>query len=211
MAKVLYITANPKPIDLSYSLQLGDHFLAEYRKHNPNDTIEHVDLYKVDVPFIDGLVLGAWGKLAHGQELTGEETRVINRMDEILNQFLSADKYIFVTPLWNLSYPPMLKAYIDNILMAGKTFKYTEAGSEGLLKGKSVLHIQARGGFYSEGPAVALEFTNPYLKQIMAFIGITDYTHLYVEGMNATPDKANEILAAAKRNAEDVAFAFAQK
>jgi FMN-dependent NADH-azoreductase len=210
MAKVLYITANPKPVDLSFGLQLGEHFLAEYKKHNPQDTIEKVDIYSENIPLIDSLVLGAWGKLAHGEELTAEESRVVGRMDEILNQFLSADKYVFVTPMWNLSYPPLFKAYIDTIVMAGKTFRYTEAGSEGLLKGKKAIHIQARGGMYSEGPAVDFEFTNKYLQAVMAFIGIADYNHIYVEGMAAMPNEAAAILEQAKKNAEPAAASFAK-
>jgi FMN-dependent NADH-azoreductase len=211
MAKVLYVTANPKPVEMSFGLRLGESFLDAYKQHSPNDTIERLDLYKEEIPLIDALVLGAWGKAAQNQELTAEEQRVLGRMNELVDQFLSADKVVFVTPLWNLSYPPMLKAYIDNIVIAGKTFKYTEQGPQGLAGGKRVVHIQARGGVYSEGPAVDFEFTNKYLQGIMGFIGITDYHHVFVEGMAATPDKADEIFAAAEQKAREVAAEFAKE
>ncbi|MBN6187892.1 FMN-dependent NADH-azoreductase [Aneurinibacillus sp. BA2021] len=210
MAKVLYITVNPKPVDMSFSLRLGESFLKEYKQHSPQDTIEHLDLYKEDIPFIDGLVLGAWGKVAQNEALTAEEQRVLGRMTELLDQFIAADKVVFVTPMWNLSYPPMLKAYIDNVVIAGKTFRYTENGPQGLLSSKRCMHIQGRGGIYSEGPAADFEFTDKYLRSIMAFIGITDYSHIYVEGMAAAPDRADEIFADAEEKAKQAAAEFAR-
>ncbi|MGC4377908.1 FMN-dependent NADH-azoreductase [Fictibacillus sp. Mic-4] len=205
MTKILYINSNPKAVDQSFGLQLGQHFLEEWLKNEPDAEVETVNLYKEDIPLIDEVVLSAWGKFAVQAELTAEEAAKVGRMNEILEQFLAADVYVFATPMWNLSYPPLLKAYIDNITIAGKTFKYTENGPQGLLKDKTVVHVQARGGIYSEGPAAQLEFTNNYLQSIMQFIGITDYHHLFVEGMAATPDRAEEILAAAKEKASELA------
>lgn len=210
MGKLLYITANPKPVEASIGLQVGEHFLAAYQKANPNDTIERVDLYKEQIPLIDGLVLGAWDKLGKGEQPTEQEQKVLARMNEILEQFISADKYVFVTPMWNLSYPPMLKAYIDNIVIARKTFTYTENGPQGLMQNKKALHIQARGGVYSEGPAADFEFADKYLRGVLAFIGITDYQQVVAEGMAAFPDKTAEILEKAKRDAEQAAASFAQ-
>jgi FMN-dependent NADH-azoreductase len=210
MGKLLYITANPKPVEASIGLQVGEHFLAAYQKLNPNDTIERVDLYKEEIPLIDSLVLGAWEKLGKGQEVNEQEKQVLARMNEILEQFISADKYVFVTPLWNLSYPPMLKAYIDNIVIARKTFAYTENGPQGLLKNRKALHIQARGGVYSEGPAADFEFADKYLRGVLAFIGITDYQHVVAEGMAAFPEQTAEILEKAKKAAERAAASFAE-
>ncbi|MBY6037859.1 NAD(P)H-dependent oxidoreductase [Fictibacillus nanhaiensis] len=203
--KLLYINSNPKPMEQSYGLRLGRHFLNELSDQNSNIEIETINLYEENIPFIDADVLDAWGKLAAGQELSPSQVEKTTRMSEILEQFLSADMYVFNTPMWNLSYPPMLKAYIDNIVMAGKTFAYTEKGPAGLLAGKTAVHIQSRGGVYSEGPAQAFEFTNGYLQGVMAFIGITDYHHIFAEGMAALPDRAEEILAEAREKASGLA------
>ncbi|MFC7370158.1 FMN-dependent NADH-azoreductase [Fictibacillus iocasae] len=205
MKKLLYINSNPKAMEHSYGLQLGHHFLEELLKKNPEIQIETINLYDEVIPFIDGEVLDAWGKLAAGEELSPSQSEKVTRMNEILEQFLSADTYVFATPMWNLSYPPMLKAYIDNIVMAGRTFKYTESGPQGLMTGKTAIHVQSRGGVYSEGPAQSFEFTNGYLQGVLAFIGITDYHHVFVEGTAAAPDKADEILAAAKEKASQLA------
>lgn len=209
MAKLLYVTANPKPTELSYGLQVGQHFINEYKKVNPNDTVETFDIYNENVPLIDGTVLSAWGKLAAQAELTEDEAKAVGRMNQILEQFLSADKVVFATPMWNLSFPPMLKAYIDNLVIAGKTFKYNEQGQPvGLVENKKVLHIFSSGGVYSEGPAQSWDFTNPFLQSILAFIGITDYSVVRVEGMNAFADKVDEIVAASKQKVEEVAKTF---
>jgi len=208
MAKVLYITANPKAINESYSLTLGEEFLKTYQEKNSNDEIVKVDLYKEYVPFIDEDVLAGWGKLAKSESLSAEEQKKVNRMNEIVDQFVAADKYIFVTPLWNLSVPPMMRAYIDCIMMAGKTFRYTEHGPVGLLDGKKAVHIQARGGFYSEGPTAAIEMGNNYIRAILQFMGIKDVESVIMEGHAHDPSKTDDFKAKAIDQAISVASQF---
>lgn len=211
MTKVLYITANPKSKEDSYSLSVGSAFIDAYKKANPNDEIVTLDLYKMEVPLIDETVFSAWGKFAQGEtfeQLTAEEQNKTAAMNNILEQFLSADKYVFVTPLWNFTVPPKMKAYLDNICIAGKTFKYTENGPVGLLTDKKAIHVQARGGVYSSGPAADFEMGDKYINTILNFIGITDKQSIIVEGVSATPDKAVEIKSGAITRAEEVAKNF---
>lgn len=211
MSKVLYITANPKPVEQSFSLQVGEAFLEAYKQANPQDEIVKLDLYKTDVPLIDEDVLSAWGKLQQGETfdaLTKEEQAKVSQMNELLDQFMDADKYVFVTPLWNFSVPPKMKAYIDNIAIAGKTFKYTAEGPVGLLEGKKAVHIQARGGIYSEGPAKDMEFGDRYIHQVMGFIGVTDVQSIIVEGVSLAPDQAEKIKEKAIEEAKQVAKSF---
>lgn len=211
MSKLLYITANPKAKEYSYSLSVGDAFLKTYTNLNPQDEIVNVDLYKMEIPLIDEVVFSAWGKFAQGmtfEQLTSEEQNKISAMNAILEQFLSADKYIFVTPFWNFTVPPKMKAYLDNICVSGKTFKYTETGSVGLLTGKKAVHIQSRGGMYSSAPMSDFEMGDKYINTILGFIGITDKQSIIVEGVNAMPDKAEEIKAAAISKAQEAAKKF---
>ncbi|MDQ0417504.1 FMN-dependent NADH-azoreductase [Croceifilum oryzae] len=208
MAKVLYITANPKPTSASFSSQAGEAFLTEYKANNPQDEVTILDIYKEEIPYIDEDVLSSWGKGAQGIELTADEAAKAKRMSELVDQFVDADKYVFVTPLWNLSLPARLKAYIDTVSIAGKTFRYTATGPEGLLKGKKALHIQARGGMYSEGPAKELEFGDRYLRAITAFMGIEDYQHIAMEGHSALPDQADAILQKGLAEAKEAATKF---
>jgi FMN-dependent NADH-azoreductase len=211
MAKVLYITAHPHDETQSYSMAVGKAFIDEYKQVNQNDEIIHLDLYKENIPHIDADVFSGWGKLRSGQgfdQLSAEEKAKVGRLNELSDQFVSADKYVFVTPLWNFSFPPIMKAYLDSVAVAGKTFKYTENGPVGLLPDKKALHIQARGGVYSEGPAAQLEMGHRYMGVMMSFFGVPSLEGLFVEGHNAMPEKAQEIKENAINRAKDLAHTF---
>jgi len=209
MAKVLYITSNPKQVNDSFSLTLGQEFLNVYKKENPNDDIVTVDLYKDYIPFIDDEVLAGWGKLKSQVNLNDSEQKKVSRINELVDQFASADKYIFVTPLWNLSVPPMMRAYVDCIMQAGKTFRYNEHGVPvGLLNGKKAVHIQARGGFYSDGPAAEAEMGDRYIKSILLFMGITDIQTVFMEGHAHDPSRTEEFKAKAMDMVISVAKTF---
>jgi FMN-dependent NADH-azoreductase len=212
--KVLYITANPKSADQSFSLSVGKTFLDEYRQANPNDEIIELDLYKIDIPYIDTDVFNGWGKLQQGnafEQLSEDEKDKVSRINTLTEQFISADKYVFVTPLWNFGFPPRVKAYIDTICIAGKTFKYTETGPVGLLTDKKAVHIQARGGVYSEGPAKDMEFGDKYIQSILSFLGVPSIESIIVEGMAQMPNEAENIKAKAMERAKEVAKQFADK
>ena len=213
MAKVLYITAHPLTATESYSLALGRAFLDSYRQAAPDDEVIHLDLYKMEIPQIDADIFAGWGKLRQGTDmagLTAEEQRKVKRLGELVDQFAAADKYIFVTPLWNFSFPPVMKAYVDAICMAGKTVRYTEQGPVGLLTTKAAVHIQARGGVYSEGPAAEMEMGHRYLAAVMRFLGVPSFEGVFVEGHNADPAHADLIRAKATDHAREVAKRFAQ-
>lgn len=211
MTKVLYITAHPHDDTQSYSMAVAKAFMDTYKEVNPDDQVVHIDLYREHIPHIDADVFSGWGKLQTGkgfEELSSEEKSKVNRLNELSEQFISADKYVFVTPLWNFSFPPVMKAYIDSVAVAGKSFKYTEQGPVGLLTDKKAIHIQARGGIYSEGPAAGMEMGHRYLDIIMQFFGVPSFEGVFVEGHAAMPDKAQEIKENAIARAKDAAHTF---
>ncbi|PNZ69521.1 FMN-dependent NADH-azoreductase [Staphylococcus croceilyticus] len=208
MTKLLYITAHPLDELASNSMAAGKTFVDSYKENHPSDEVQHIDLFKEDIPMIDKDVLTGWGKLRNGDELTSDEQQKVNRLSEILDEFLEADKYVFVSPMWNLSFPPVLKAYIDAISIAGKTFKYTTEGPQGLLTDKKALHIQSRGGYYTEGPAAEVESGDRYLRNIMTFLGVPSYETIIIEGHNAEPEKTEEIKAASIAEAKELAKTF---
>lgn len=135
MRKLLVINAHPEvESKTSLSLQVLDHFLGTYKENKQDDeVIEQINLYEDVVPMIDKIVLSGWEHSRNGDPLTHEENEVLERMNEILVQFKSANKYLIVMPLHNFNIPSKLKDYMDNILIARETFKYTENGSVGLL------------------------------------------------------------------------------
>ncbi|MCD8503189.1 MAG: FMN-dependent NADH-azoreductase [Bacillaceae bacterium] len=211
MSKLLYITANPNDETVSFSKAVGKRFLEVYKESNPNDEIVHLDLYKETIPYIDTDVFSGWGKLQSGKgfdELSSEEQAKVGRLSELVDQFISADKYVFVTPLWNFSFPPLMKAYLDAVAVAGKSFKYSEQGPVGLLTDKKALHIQASGGVYSKGPAAEMEMGHRYLGNLMKFFGVPSFEGIFVEGHAAAPERAEEIKQEAINQAMAVAKTF---
>ncbi|MBM7566261.1 FMN-dependent NADH-azoreductase [Paenibacillus sacheonensis] len=206
MEKLLVINAHAA-VDspTSVSLEVGNHFIENYRKLNPNGAIEQIDLYAEEIPEIDSTVLSAWNKFASGGELTDEEKRVTGRMNEILQQFKSAKKYVIVMPLHNFNISSRLKDYMDNILIARETFKYTENGSVGLLTdGRSLLVIQGSGGVYTNDDWYTdNEFSHKYLKSMFNFLGIEDYQIIRAQGTSVL-DKA-VVLDKAKQEAQEAA------
>jgi FMN-dependent NADH-azoreductase len=211
MTQVLYITAHPHDDTQSFSMAAGKAFIDTYKKVNPSHEVVAVDLYKEDIPQIDADVFSGWGKLQTGkgfEELSDSEKAKVGRLTELVDQFVEADKYIFVTPFWNFSFPPVMKAYIDSVSVAGKTFKYTEHGPIGLLTDKKALHIQARGGIYTEGPAAQMEMGHRYLDIMMQFYGVPSFEGLFIEGHAAMPDKAQDIKEDGIARAKDLAHAF---
>lgn len=222
MANVLYITANPKAVEYSASLQVGQTFIEAYKEVNPNDEITTLDLVTLEYSDIDYTVMGAVGKLMNGvdfSDLTAEEQSILGVRQGLLKQFMAADKVIFVTPMWELGYPSYVKKYLDVITVAGETFRYTEKGlPEGLLRGmnKKAMHIQASGGNYTDeivklgqsgqlGASMMLadNYSDKQLHAMMHFIGIEDYTHIYAS-QQSTPEAATE-LEAAKQKAIELA------
>lgn len=194
MKKILYINGNPQKETLSFSRRAGQYFLEKIKATSEEAEIEVINTYEANIPLIDDTVLSAWASLRSGTEfsdLSSSQQEKISSMSKLLEQFKNADEYVFVTPLWNLGIPPMLKAYVDNIMIAGETFKYTEDGPVGLMTQKKATIIQASGGLYSKGPAQSMEHGSNYMKVMLGFIGVDDVDTILVEGV-AIPDKSDE-------------------
>ncbi|MBD3920343.1 FMN-dependent NADH-azoreductase [Paenibacillus sp. PR3] len=210
MTTVLYITAHPLDPQESISLAVGKEFIEAYREANPTDEVVHLDLYKENIPQFDADVLRGWEKLRSGSsfdQLSEAEQSKVTRLDAIVDQYVAADKYVYVSPMWNFSIPPVLKAYTDTTSIPGKTFKYTKDGPVGLLSGKKALHIQASGSVYSEGPLAEIEMGYSYLKKILGFYGIQSTEAIFAEG-TASSERAPAIKEEAIAHAKEVAKRF---
>ncbi|MBC2003928.1 FMN-dependent NADH-azoreductase [Listeria booriae] len=200
MAKLLFIKASPLPDDVSRSMVVATAFLEKYQQENPDDVVERIDVYTHDIPMIDGAFMAAGNALREGKAFTDldpEMQQKLTQFDALTQQFIDADKYVIVSPLWNLGIPPMLKAYFDTVVVAGKTFRYTETGPEGLLKGKKALQIHGSGGVYSTGESDLETHGEPYINTILNFIGIETLPSVFVEGVDYDPTRKDEILNAA--------------
>lgn len=110
--------------------------------------------------------------------------------------------------MWNFSVPAIMKTYLDAGAVSGKTFKYSKKGSQGLLKGKKALHIQARGDVYSNGPEANKEMGHSYLQVMMDFFGIQNFEEIIIEGHVQFPEKAKEIKEKAIIAAKEITKKF---
>lgn len=210
MAKLLYVTCDLKPTELSLSLSVGKEFLDAYLRQNPDDEVYILDLYRDNIQRIDADVLGGWEKMRNGENfasLTIDEQRKVGRIWKHADQFIAADKYVFVTPMFNLGFPAELKMYIDAVCVVGKTHAYTPTGPVGLLKnqGRKCLHIHSSGGFHFGKEE---DHSVPYLKSIMGFMGIEDFESIVVEGGAGIPDQAESLKVAAGERARKLASQF---
>lgn len=199
MSKVLFIKANPKKDCDSNTFMLANVFVEEYKKKNPEDTIQTIDLYHEDIRPIEADMLD---KIFSGQD------SVAKRYAEL---FASADKYIFAAPMWNLSIPAIMKCFLDYVTYAGVTFKYTENGSAGLLSGqnKKAVHIVARGGKYTYSPMKEIENGDRYLRQLLAFMGIEDIETIALEQTNVLQgEELEKQRQEAYKNAVNIANQF---
>jgi FMN-dependent NADH-azoreductase len=198
VSKVLYIKANPKEEGQSRTFKISDGFMEEYRRHHPQDEVMILDLYKEDIGFLS----------EEGIRLKFNPGEGRDPLLRYARQFVEADKIVFAEPLWNLSIPAILKAYIDYICIVGMTFKYTAEGPVGLCKGKKALNVTARGGDYSTGPFAAWEMGDKYLRTVMGFLGITDFTTISANSLDVIGADTDGIMSMATKEAIDLAKTF---
>lgn len=202
---LLIVNAHPKIEETaSFSLNVLQHFLKTFRALYPNEEIEQIDLYRDDVPLVDRTLLSGWEKMTKGEPLTDGEQNVTARSSKVLQQFKRAKKYVVVLPMHNFNIPSKLKDYMDNVLIARETFKYTENGAVGLLHdGRSMLVIQASGSIYTNNNFYTKnEFSHQYLQAIFTYLGL-EYNILRVQG--TALQSRDEVLARAYREAEKAA------
>lgn len=198
MSKVLYIKANIKSEGESRTFKVSDSLVEEYRKNNPNDEVVVLDLYKENIDFLRPEDLG----VIFGPK--NDESKNHPKL-KYAYQFAEADKYIIAAPMWNLSFPAILKAYIDYITVTGITFKYTAEGPVGLLNNKKAIHIVARGGEYVNAP---YEMGDRYLRTILGFFGIAEVETLAIENLDVVGVNVEGKLDDAISNASIIAKSF---
>jgi FMN-dependent NADH-azoreductase len=154
----------------SVSRQLTADIVAELKRATPSLTIRYHDLAAQPLPH--------WTPVADASD----PAAVLGT--EMLEEFLAADMVVIGAPMYNFAISSQLKAWLDRILVAGKTFRYTANGPEGLAGGKRVVIASSRGGFYGKDtPAAAMDFQEPYLRAAFAFIGINDIEFVRAEGI----------------------------
>lgn len=182
MSRVLIIESSARQQD-SVSRQLTQTFIQQWQAAHPGDSITVRDLARNPVPHLDANLLGGWMKPA--EQRNAAEQASLQRSIELTDELLAADVLVLAAPMYNFAIPSTLKAWLDHVLRAGVTFKYTDTGPQGLLTGKRAYVLTARGGIYAGSSA---DHQEPYLRQVMGFIGIHDVEFIHAEGLNLGGD-----------------------
>jgi FMN-dependent NADH-azoreductase len=179
--------------EASVSRNLVAEAVAQLQAARPGVEVTWRDLDTQPLPHLTS------GNLAgvRGTPGTQEEQAARVRSNELIAELRAADTVVIGAPMYNFSIPTVLRAWFDHVLRAGETFRYSEAGPEGLLKGKQVIVVESRGGLYSEGPAQALDFQEPYLRHLLGFIGLTDVSFVRAEKIGYGPQAREAAIAGA--------------
>jgi len=193
MRKILLITSSPR--EQSFSTQIGRALAQKLSNATPVSEIVTRDLTHHALPHIDDAF--AVARNAPPETLTASHRSALSLSDALLQELFAADTIIIAAGMINFGIPSSLKAYIDHIVRPGVTFKYSEKGPEGLLKGKKVYLVLARGGIYTAGPMQQFNFQDPYLKASLGSIGLTDVEIIAVEGVAFGADAAEKAVAGA--------------
>lgn len=213
MTKLLYIKASPKDAKCSNSITVAEAFLKEYKEVNKNAEVIIIDLYKDHPILIDNEILNVWCEIDKGadiSEIPFEKRSKVELVEIIANEFISADDYLIASPLWGLNINTLLKAYLDCVLMPGKTFTHDENGNiKGILKNKKAIYIQSSGGIYDRSNPLNVDYASRYMKTIFNFMGVTDFNLINMDGMDLEMTDKEVVRANAIREAKKFAKRFA--
>jgi FMN-dependent NADH-azoreductase len=202
---VLLIQASPRG-ERSHSRRLADEFLQSWQTAHPQGQAAVRDLGYEPPPFVSEAWIEGAFTLPSGQSHAARAA--IRVSDAYVNELLAADEIVIATPLYNLSIPAALKAWIDQVVRLGRTFAMGSAGFEGLLKTKRVRVLVASGSdFRPDGPYAAYNFVEPYLRAVLGFIGITDVTFVYAHSLNDGNPLRESSLAEARTSIQALAAA----
>ena len=201
MKNILLIESSPRGTD-SYSHQAARSIVNELQKRNPGSKVVLRDLGHnppphVGLPFITGMHLSP-------DKRSSDQARALALSDALADELLAADTLVIAVPMHNFGVPSTLKAWIDHIARAGRTFSYGANGPQGLLKGRHGIVVLASGGVYSNERMKAFDFTEPYLRAVLGFVGITDVDVVRVEGVANSAIGPEKALAAAGTQSEKI-------
>lgn len=200
MSKVLVLTSSVLG-DASVSNQLTTHIVNQLRLKNGKSKVIARDLGSNPVPHLTQDSTIAL-RVPEAENEVQANAQALS--DELIAELKAADLLVIGAPMYNFGIPSTLKAWFDYVLRAGVTFSYSDAGPEGLLKGKRAIVVLTRGGLYSEGPAQLMDAQEPHLRTLLGFIGITDVTFIRAEKLAFGASFQEEAIAAAKKAANEV-------
>jgi FMN-dependent NADH-azoreductase len=207
MTQILVIDSSLFPAEMSASRRVAQQLVDRLVAQDPGVKVVRRDLAANPLGHI-GLDLMA-GAMTPAEGRTDAQSKAVVVSDELIAELFAADVIVIGAPMYNFAIPSTLKAWVDHVCIAGKTFSYSAAGPEGLVKGKRVFVVASRGGMYVEGPMAGFNFQDPYLRATLGFLGMTDVTVITAEQQKMGPQaqaagfaQADKLIDAALRVAQ---------
>jgi FMN-dependent NADH-azoreductase len=201
MKNILLIQSSPRAGE-SFSQKVAQSIADRFKKRHPDAQLTIRDLARNPPPHV-GAAFAA-GQHVPSEQRTADQAKAMALSDTLIDELIAADVVVLAVPMHNFGVPSTLKAWIDHVVRAGRTFAYSNNGPEGLLKGKRAILVLARGGVYSEGPAKPFDFQEPYLRTVLGFIGLADIEVVRVEGVAVGAIGAEKALASAMVQSNEV-------
>lgn len=208
--KLLYISVNSKPEELSASKTVARNFINAFLEKYKDFKVEEVDLYKEHIPRLEYQYFSERNCVISeeaAEKLPEKEQREVRRIRELCDQFISADMYVIAAPMWSLSFPAPLKEYIDCIVQTNKTISFKSGKKpKGLLddKYRSVVYIQSSGGDIPWMLDPIMDRGENYIANIMKIIGIKQVQELKIDGTGTTEEERQEAISKANKKIESL-------
>lgn len=209
MKKLLYIIANSKPEAISTSRIVSRDFINKFIKANPDYAVEELDLYNEYIPEANYKFFTGRAETVSGEQynsLSENDKKAVDRINALCNQFLSADTYVIAAPMWSVSYPSILKKYIDCIILNNKVIQVSPDEVVGLLDGKerNMIYVQSSGGIYPKIFDGKFNHGIDYFHDIFKFLGIKKFEKILAEGVDMPSVGKDEAIRLAKEDVDHV-------
>jgi FMN-dependent NADH-azoreductase len=194
---ILHIDSSPMG-DRSVSRKLTAKTVAELTAKNPDSKVITRDLVTAPMPHLDGTTLGAM--FTPAEQRDDASHAAVKLSEDAVEEVMAADVIVIGAPMWNFGIPSGLKAWIDHVVRARRTFRYDDKGQivSMLPPNKKVIIVSTRGGVYSEGPMTFMDHQESYLKAVLGFIGLTDISFVRAEGVAMGEEAVKNAVATAE-------------
>jgi len=194
MSRILFVTSSPRGA-ASLSTKVATALVDRLQAQSPGASVVRRDLAAQPLPHIGEAFLAAQALPAESRSPAQQAALALS--DTLVQELFAADTIVIASAMINFGLASTLKSWFDYLLRAGVTFRYGETGPQGLVTGKTVYLVEARGGVYSDGPYKPFDFQEPYLRHLLGFIGLTEIETIAVEGVAYGPDAAEKAVAGA--------------
>lgn len=192
---ILVVKANNRPASEAVSSKMYETFMAGV-KGAQGLNVTTFDVFAEDMPYFGQDLFNAFGKMQNGVELADVEQRILAAKQKAMDALTAADVVVFAFPLWNLTIPAKLQTFIDYTYQAGFAFKYSPEGQLiSLMPEKKAILLNARGGIYSTPETAPMEMAVTYMRNVFGGVFGMSVEEVIIEGHNAMPDKAEQIIA----------------